>query len=67
MTDRPDTGIDTHAIGKRPGPVAWALLFPLLAWLVLFVVVPTLIMVVFSLLCNSPISTSANRTSRKRI
>jgi spermidine/putrescine transport system permease protein len=34
---------------RRPGPVAWLVLAPLLAWLILFVVVPTLMLVLLSL------------------
>lgn len=33
---------------RRPGLAAWALLSPLLAWLILFVVAPTLILLVYS-------------------
>ena len=45
------TAIDTTASSspaKKPGPAGWALLAPLLIWLVLFVVLPTFIMVVIS-------------------
>ena len=45
----PTAAIDgeSHA-GKRPGAAAWLLMAPLLAWLLLLVVLPTLTIVVFS-------------------
>ena len=36
---------DQPGRGKKPTPIAWLLLAPLLIWLMLFVVVPTLIMI----------------------
>ncbi len=39
---------DTPGIGRPPRLMAWVLLAPLLLWLVLFVVVPTIIMIVVS-------------------
>ncbi len=40
--------MDTPGIGRRPGVFAWLLLAPLLVWLVVFVIGPTLIMAVYS-------------------
>ena len=34
---------------RRPGLVAWLVLAPLLAWLILFVIVPTIMLVLLSL------------------
>ncbi len=40
--------IDTPGIGRKPGVLAWLLLAPLLVWLLMFVILPTIIMIVFS-------------------
>ena len=39
---------EAPGIGRRPGLLAWLLLAPLLLWLGVFVIVPTIIMIVFS-------------------
>ncbi|MDB5328043.1 MAG: transporter permease [Phycisphaerales bacterium] len=43
-----DNKAAASGIGRRPGLMAWALLMPLLLWLLLLVIVPTAIMIVFS-------------------
>lgn len=47
MTPTADIDAESHA-GKRPGVKAWLLMAPLLAWLLLLVVLPTLTIVAFS-------------------
>ena len=47
-----DRGASSQAAAifkRRPGLVAWLVLAPLLAWLVLFVIVPTIMLVLLSL------------------
>lgn len=46
--------VDNIGIGKRPGLAAWALLSPLLLWLLILVILPTAIMVVFSFCQRDP-------------
>jgi spermidine/putrescine transport system permease protein len=51
MTASPGTG-SSQALAvfkRRPGLVAWLVLAPLLAWLILFVIVPTVMLVLLSL------------------
>lgn len=54
----PTTPADNDAghtgMGRRPGLLAWALLAPLLVWLLMLVILPTAIMVVFSFCQRDP-------------
>lgn len=50
-----DPQFEQPTLGRRPGVMAWVLLTPLLAWLLLFVVIPTFIMVVISFGQRTPL------------
>jgi spermidine/putrescine transport system permease protein len=43
-----DTQFETPGIGRRPTSLAWIMLAPLLLWLIVFVIAPTVIMAVYS-------------------
>lgn len=58
MTPTTDIDSESHA-GKRPGVKAWLLMAPLLAWLLLLVVLPTLTIVIFSFCRRGPLGSVA--------
>ncbi len=54
----PAAGVnDTSALRRKPGLMPWLVLTPLLAWLVIFVVVPTIMLVILSFGTQSGLGT----------